>query len=193
MYSFQETAGNVMAETPSKIFRRVEYIISPSHEIPQVIVAMVFLGIPFRRVPFCTGITWDELRAIICSVRPIISSHDQGPPMRVLLRLFTREAYSRASRDLALRFIPRLFKNPRSPPNIPINELDVWQQFPLLVRLSPPCPDLYRELWSILLPRAYWPFIAEMIIHIVSKWLESFPDPTMELIAFWRSGRAPAD
>ncbi|KAF7372921.1 putative nwd2 protein [Mycena sanguinolenta] len=60
-----------------------------------------------------------------------------------------------------------------------------------LVRLSPPCPVLYRELWSIP-PSEIWSSQTSgyKLIHHVSKWLESFPDSTMELITFWQQAGA---
>ncbi|KAJ6465409.1 hypothetical protein C8R45DRAFT_1023058 [Mycena sanguinolenta] len=75
-----------------------------------------------------------------------------------------------------------------------------------LVRLSPPCPVLYRELWLIP-PSVIWSSESypngDKLIHHVSKWLEvrymnvfgddsvmccfqSFPDSKMELITFWQ-------
>ncbi|KAJ6491980.1 hypothetical protein C8R45DRAFT_190209 [Mycena sanguinolenta] len=194
MSYFKKLRGKAQVETCSKMPLDSGHAVLPSHEIiiPQVIVAMVFLGIPVWRVPGRTGITWDDLRASICGIRPIIPRYDQGPPVRIVLQLFPREAYSRGSRDLALRCIPRMLKNPLSPIMRTI-EVDVWERFALLVRLSPPCPELYRELWSIQFPRRYWLSTAEMIIYHVSKWLESFPEPRVELIAFWRNGRTPED
>ncbi|KAJ6471489.1 hypothetical protein C8R45DRAFT_1014564 [Mycena sanguinolenta] len=191
MFSFQEPDAQV--ETHSRILSDAEHIVSPSHKILQIIVAMVFLGIPFWRLPICTGITWDELGDIICSIRPIFSRYGQGPHLRILLPLFLPEAYSRAARDLALRFIPRMLENSLgAPTSMPLDVVNIWKQFPLLVRLSPPCPELYGELWSIPFPRSMWLDIAELIIYHVSKWLQSFPEPTLELIAFWKNGRTPA-
>ncbi|KAJ6465472.1 hypothetical protein C8R45DRAFT_1174081 [Mycena sanguinolenta] len=76
-----------------------------------------------------------------------------------------------------------------------------------LVRLSLPCPVLYRELWCIpIVPIMEYPWSSgSLFIHHISKWLEvrhglnirqqlltksfrfvrSFPNPTPELIAFW--------
>ncbi|KAJ6484215.1 hypothetical protein C8R45DRAFT_1075420 [Mycena sanguinolenta] len=182
MYSFQELWGDAQVETRSKISQDSKDIVLPGHDfiILQAVVAMVFLDVPLRRVSSFTGILWDELKASMSSIRRIISRYDDGPLMNVLMQLLPREAYSRACGDLALRLIPRLK-----------DRLDVWKRFPLLVRLSPFCPELYRELWSIPIPQAARSYEEELIIHHVSKWLESFPEPTMELIAFWRSGRTP--
>ncbi|KAJ7861009.1 hypothetical protein B0H14DRAFT_3863611 [Mycena olivaceomarginata] len=74
MYFFQSIEGDspvkkasggrkAQVETDSKISLQSEHI-SPSHEILQVLVAMVFLDIPFWRIPAHTDITWDEVRAI---------------------------------------------------------------------------------------------------------------------------------
>ncbi|KAJ6456880.1 hypothetical protein C8R45DRAFT_568388 [Mycena sanguinolenta] len=62
-----------------------------------------------------------------------------------------------------------------------------------LVRLSPPCPVLYRELWYIpLASTSDHPLHGCLLIHHVSKWLECFfTVPAMELIAFWK--RADVD
>ncbi|KAJ6484217.1 hypothetical protein C8R45DRAFT_1075423 [Mycena sanguinolenta] len=191
MHCLQGFQDNAQIQAHSKISRESEpIIVSPSHEITKVAVVMVFLGIPFWRVPTYTGITWDELRATICSIRPIISKYDQGPPMmKILLQLFPRESYSWASRDVALRLIPTLRKNPLSE-SVTVAARKLWEEFPLLVRLCPPCPELYRELWSIPIPSSGW--IGEELIYHVTMWLESFPQgPTMELIAFWRSRRTP--
>jgi hypothetical protein len=78
---------------------------------------------------------------------------------------------------------------------------DLASAISLLVRSSPPCDVLYRELWCI----PTW-LIGSSLIYHVSKWLEvrhglnihqqlltrsfrfvqSFPDQTTELIAFWK-------
>ncbi|KAJ6456912.1 hypothetical protein C8R45DRAFT_568786 [Mycena sanguinolenta] len=190
MASFQEINGTVQVETHSTISPESEHVVSPSHEILQVIVTMVFLGTPLWRVPTLLDITWDKLRATICSIRPIMARYEPEPPLQVLLRLVPREVYSRASRDLALQLIPRMQKD-LSPPQTSTDVYAVWERFPLLVRFSAPCPQLYRELWSIPFPRAYWLSIADMIIHHVSKWLEPFVQPRIELVAFWRNCRTP--
>ncbi|KAF7342857.1 NACHT domain-containing protein [Mycena sanguinolenta] len=56
-----------------------------------------------------------------------------------------------------------------------------------LVRLCPPCPVLYRELWFIP-PTEIWSSrpSGNKLIHHVAKWLKSFPHSTMELITFWQ-------
>ncbi|KAJ6448155.1 hypothetical protein C8R45DRAFT_172760 [Mycena sanguinolenta] len=129
MSSFRKTYGTAQVETHVQISLESEHAVSPNHKSLQVAVAMVFLDIPFYRVPIHTGIAWDELRAIVCSVRPISSGYDQGPLMKVLLQLFPREAYSWASRDLARRFIPRMRKNPLSEPRMLPDKVDVWERF----------------------------------------------------------------
>ncbi|KAJ7791019.1 hypothetical protein B0H14DRAFT_2535236 [Mycena olivaceomarginata] len=151
--SFHASEGSAEVESTQKYletartsFCRVTTLLSfkPSSE-------WCFLDIPLWRVSSCTGITWDELKASMCSIRPIISRYDDEPPLNVLLRLLPREAYSRACRDLALRCIPRMLKNPLLG-EMPLVEYNVWRQFPLLVRMSPHCPELYRALWSIPFP-----------------------------------------
>ncbi|KAF8137738.1 hypothetical protein K438DRAFT_735393 [Mycena galopus ATCC 62051] len=63
---------------------------------------------------------------------------------------------------------------------------------PFLVRASPPCPELYRDLWSI---GPILPLLEHMqeISYHISKWVESFSDPTLELIAFWRQCMSSAE
>ncbi|KAF7326985.1 putative nwd2 protein [Mycena sanguinolenta] len=161
-----------------------------SHEIPQVTVTIVFLGAPFWRIPTLIGRTWAEFRAIICSIHPDIAACEQEP-LQVLLRLFPREVYHWAARDLALRLIPIMRNNCLLASQRPADRRDIWIYFPLLVRLSPPCPHLYHELWSISLPQGYWLVIADFVIHHVSKWLKSFPEPKLRIIARWGNGRKP--
>ncbi|KAJ7813451.1 hypothetical protein B0H14DRAFT_2604928 [Mycena olivaceomarginata] len=206
IYSFQEPWGNIgkdysssftktgLIETHSTIYPVSEHNISPSHEILQVIVAQVVFATPFWRLPVFLGITWVELRAIICNIGPIISRYDQGRPMRALLRLFPREAYSWAARDLALRFMPRMLKTTQAQCTVPAVEHDAWEQFALLIRLSFPCHVLYRELVSTTPDLLMWSLeseTAQCFVHHVFKWLEYsvFPESTQELMAPWEQAK----
>ncbi|KAF7334880.1 hypothetical protein MSAN_02357500 [Mycena sanguinolenta] len=124
----------------------------------------------------------------------------------------------RAARDLALQFIRKMVKNHidtegglhpaasqlavrlyRSHSSLNTLEKAYTQSWyylgcdiAYLIRLSPPCPELYRELWSIPPSEIWssWPS-GDTLIHYVSKWLESFPNSTMALVMSWRQA-APA-
>ncbi|KAJ7698781.1 hypothetical protein B0H14DRAFT_782050 [Mycena olivaceomarginata] len=102
-----------------------------------------------------------------------------------------------AFRDVALQCIRKMVKNQLDMDRYQINDDVTDEQWvahsmeqrelvdaiSYLVRLSPPCPVLHQELWCIPLGPTW--FRSSLIYH-VSKWLESFPDLPMELIAFWQ-------
>ncbi|KAF7372963.1 hypothetical protein MSAN_00503500 [Mycena sanguinolenta] len=117
--------------------------------------------------------------------------------------------YPLVPRDLALHLIRKLVKNHIDPTasrdavlyNNQYSMCDLERAYiqsqgrlafniANLIRLSPACPILYRELWSIP-PSAIWTSWPSgyALIHHVSKWLESFSDPGMDLITFWQKAR----
>ncbi|KAJ6456919.1 hypothetical protein C8R45DRAFT_1185042 [Mycena sanguinolenta] len=122
-------------------------------------------------------LTWTEVRTSICSPSSNAVRNEGGLPVLAVRLTF---------RDIALQCIRKMVKN----------QLDVggqlyyWEQCDLangisyLVRLSPPCPILYRELWCIPIDPTW--LSRNPLIYHVSTWLESFPDPPMELVAFWK-------
>ncbi|KAF7372990.1 putative nwd2 protein [Mycena sanguinolenta] len=159
-------------------------------------------------------LTWTDMRISICGPS---SNIEHGLPVLAVRLAFrdvalqcirkmvenhiniSGEVYSWESRDAPLESICRyqipdhatgeeIFKSVvhrRTPRELVdgISHLEISY----LVRLSPPCPVLYRELWSVpLVPMgSSSPYGGGRLIYHVSKWLESFPDPPMELIASW--------
>ncbi|KAF7364216.1 hypothetical protein MSAN_01081200 [Mycena sanguinolenta] len=159
-------------------------------------------------------LTWTEMRSFICSSSSHIGKDQHGPPVfafrlafrDVALQYIRKmvknqlnvggEVYSWESRDGALASIGKR----RMDDDATGKQTEQWvahmrdqcelvDGITYLVRLSPPCLALYRELWSIpLVPMGSStssPYVGRLIFH-VTKWLESFPDPPMELIAFWK-------
>ncbi|KAJ6456884.1 hypothetical protein C8R45DRAFT_568414 [Mycena sanguinolenta] len=161
-------------------------------------------------------LTWTEMRTSICGPSSTVARDERGLPVLadrmafrdVALQCIRKmvknhinvggQVYSWESRDAAFESTGRpeiaddatkeeIYKHTRE-------QVDLARGISYLVRLSPPCPVLYRELWSI-------PIVPEdardetgwsngsWLIHHISKWLESFPDPAMELIAFWNQAQ----
>ncbi|KAF7378193.1 putative nwd2 protein [Mycena sanguinolenta] len=151
-------------------------------------------------------LTWPEMRTAICDPSSTVARDQHGRPV-LAVRL--------AFRDVALQYIHKMMKNQldmRGPVYAwesrdakfeairrrEINDTAEKEQIEqrelafgisYLVRLSPPCPILHQELWSIpIVPDPDWQssWSRSSLIHHVSKWLESLPVPAMELIAFWK-------
>ncbi|KAJ7694977.1 hypothetical protein B0H14DRAFT_2650748 [Mycena olivaceomarginata] len=142
------------------------------------------------------------------SLRPKLVGDEHALPIHL-----PQAAYPWAARDLALQLIHKMVKN-HIDSNGGLNpsacrhavslynakrflcdlkeaytraQYDLGRDISYLVRLSPPCPVLYRELWRIP-PSEIWSSwsAGSALIHHVSKWLECFPDSLMELVTFWQ-------
>ncbi|KAF8145723.1 hypothetical protein K438DRAFT_540991 [Mycena galopus ATCC 62051] len=167
-----------------------QHIHSKVPELLPTLVAIVLGHVvdkPLRQIHAVLGITWEKFREIICSFWSNVARDETISRVRFVDVSFPEaHPWSTVARDLARRHIHLIKSNEAG--NLP-EEIDIDSLFwdlPLLVRASPPCPELYRDLWTIgstLPPLAG--HMRRMIYH-VSKWLESFSDPTLELIAFWR-------
>ncbi|KAJ6465449.1 hypothetical protein C8R45DRAFT_1174060 [Mycena sanguinolenta] len=144
-------------------------------------------------------LTWAEIRNSICGPSSNLTTDELGLAIRL------------AFRDVALQCIRKMVKNhldiggqvysweTRDAVLESIHIMEIAQivvnakykhiaeqhklvdAISYLVRSSPPCDVLYRELWCI----PTW-VIRSSLISDISKCLESFPGPSMELIAFWK-------
>ncbi|KAJ6465431.1 hypothetical protein C8R45DRAFT_1174001 [Mycena sanguinolenta] len=168
-----------------------------SPQLLQVLMMIAFISDSFPRVREVMDITWSELRIMICNFRLNDIGDEQVLSESLLHSSLGGEIYEWASRDLALRYIRMA--------NYPDNTKGLDEEIVHLVRSSRPCHTLLRELWSVR-PASIWLDLedgrynfekGEYIIYHVSKWLESFPEPSRELIAFWRQAideeRSPAE
>ncbi|KAJ6456843.1 hypothetical protein C8R45DRAFT_943333, partial [Mycena sanguinolenta] len=187
----------------------VQHIVSPSAELLRILVSLGLLRHTLSDLPHTLDLTWTDLRTTLCSLRPNVVGNEQ-----VLSVHQPQAAYPKwAARTLALRFIGAMVKNhidtdggvnPSASRDAVLlynvnssifdlaeaykrSQYDLGCGISFLVRLSPPCPVLHRELWHIP-PSEIWssPLNGNRLIRHVSKWLESFPDSTMELITFHR-------
>ncbi|KAF7372902.1 putative nwd2 protein [Mycena sanguinolenta] len=172
----------------------VKHIISPSPELLHILISMRFLGHPLWELPTRLDLTWTDLRTTLRILRPNSFGDQHALPLRR-----SEAVYPWAARDLGLQLIRRMVKNHIDTEG-GVNSImqkhnfvdhssryDLRRDISLLVRLSPPCPVLYRELWSILPSKTSGSRPGgEALIHHVSKWLETFPDSMMELILFWQ-------
>jgi hypothetical protein len=164
-----------------------QHIVSPSPKLLQVLVSSVVLHLPLWRICDLLGIRWNYLKTIICSLRPIIATDTQVSAVCLPQTSFPGEVYPWATRDVALRYIRKMVKNQNfsemDKSVVPIiqtvnfvHHLDRYTlsvNISFLIRLSPPCPELYRELWSISSPLIWSPAKSgELLIYHVSKWLE---------------------
>ncbi|KAJ6491203.1 hypothetical protein C8R45DRAFT_991657 [Mycena sanguinolenta] len=125
------------------------------------------------------SLTWTELRTSFCRPCSVGCDEDGLPALDPRW----------ACRDAALRYIRTMVQNHSG-----ADSEKYWRGYWIsyLVRSSPACRILYCELWSIN-PVSLWftDASAELLIHHVSKWLQSFPQPKMDLIAYWELGRTP--
>ncbi|KAF7372954.1 putative nwd2 protein [Mycena sanguinolenta] len=156
----------------------VKHIISPSPELLRILVSLGFLGRPLWSLLTKLDLTWTDLRTTLSLqlIRKIVKNHvdTEGG------------ANPSASRDTVFSYKHGLLGR-NLEEAYPRSQQALGWDISYLVRLSPPCPVLYRELWSIP-PSEIWSSLASgnTLIHHVSKWLESFPDPMIELITFWQ-------
>ncbi|KAF7372900.1 hypothetical protein MSAN_00496200 [Mycena sanguinolenta] len=190
---------------------------SCSPEFLQILVSVVMVeSSPRSGLSKLRGrldLTWTEMRASICSPSSNIGSDSHGLT-ELAVRLACRDvalqwirkmvknqldlggkAYSWESRDEVLASRRKLpIDN-----DAPLEHKKQWVShsraqreladgISYLVRLSPPCPILYRQLWCIPIgPTMGASRSSETsLVYHVSKWLESFPNPTTELVAFWK-------
>ncbi|KAF7372987.1 putative nwd2 protein [Mycena sanguinolenta] len=186
----------------------VKHIVWPSPELLYILISMGFLRCRLWELPTRLDSTWIDLRTTLCSLRPQLAGDEHIIPVHQ-----PHTAPPWAARDLALHLIHKMVKNhtdtegginPAASQHAvrlysshsffsTLEEAYTQSQsgfgghISLLVRLSPPCPVLYRELWSIP-PSEIWSSqsCGDALIHHTSKWLESFPDSTRELIALWQ-------
>ncbi|KAF7372812.1 putative nwd2 protein [Mycena sanguinolenta] len=85
----------------------VKHINSPSSELCQVLVASLYYGL--HSIPHLLDITWDELRTIICSVRPNITGTGyQATSGEILQAIIPWENQRWICRDIALKCIHRI-------------------------------------------------------------------------------------
>ncbi|KAF7372920.1 NACHT domain-containing protein [Mycena sanguinolenta] len=188
----------------------VEHIVLPSPELLRILLACDFLHRRLRELPSLLDLTWTDLRMTLCGLRPKSPGDKHALPVH-----HPQAAYPLVARDLAVQLIRKLVKN-NSDTNGGVNpsatreavlyddnypwlyglrtaysrsQNAIGCNIACLVRLSPPCPALYHELWSIPLSEI-WSSVpsGNTLIYHVSKWLESFPDSTMDLITFWQQG-----
>ncbi|KAF7334895.1 putative nwd2 protein [Mycena sanguinolenta] len=180
----------------------------PSPELLRIFVLLGFLHHQLFQIPIKLDLSWTDLRTTLCSLRSKSVGDAQVLPVHQ-----PQTALPLVARDLALQLIRKMVKNHidtdggvnpsasrdavllfnHSDPSVVLEAAYTRSQYELgcdishLVRLSPPCPVLYRELWSIP-PSEIWSFRPSgyALIHHVSKWLESFPDSMMELITLWQ-------
>ncbi|KAF7372940.1 Nwd2 [Mycena sanguinolenta] len=190
------------AEVPS-----VKHNVSPSPELVRILLILGLLHCRLWELPTKFDLTWIDLRITLCSLRPKLAGNEHILPGHQ-----PQIALSWAARDLALELIRKIVKNHMDTyggvnPVASRDALLYKDHYPVcslkkayttsqcylgcdiayLVRLSPPCSLLYRELWSIP-PSGIWSSLpsASELFHHVSKWLASFPDSTMDLITFWQ-------
>ncbi|KAF8184281.1 hypothetical protein K438DRAFT_1117481 [Mycena galopus ATCC 62051] len=166
-------------------------------ELLSIIVAVLLgcvMNPSLRHLRAVLGITWQKLREIICSFGPNVAGGATISRVRFVDVSFPEaHPWPTVTRDLVRRHIHLIKSNEAG--NLPeeINIYSLLWALPFLVRASPPCHEIYRDLWSIgpILPLLGYN-MQEFIYH-VSKWVESFSDPTLELIAFWRQCMSSAE
>ncbi|KAF7372896.1 NACHT domain-containing protein [Mycena sanguinolenta] len=180
----------------------------PSPELLRILILMGPLRHNLSHVRTKLDLTWSDLRTTLCSLRPKSLGDEHLVPIHQPQRTSPW-----AARDLALHLIRKMVKN-HADTNGGVNPSAsrdaTWMHYAysytgtfefaytqfqyslgwdisFLIRLSPPCPILYHELWSIP-PSEIWSSrpSGDILVQHVSKWLESFPDSTMELIMFWQ-------
>ncbi|KAF7328448.1 putative nwd2 protein [Mycena sanguinolenta] len=171
----------------------VKKINSPSSELCQVLVAKGFLQYGLPSVRRVLGMTWSELRTIICSVQPKIANEEQtvhGSAEHVLQALVPLEMRRWICRDIALNCIRRIVKGYADGDEM--DAADEWFDLARVFRACPRCPILYSEFQSI--PRSAMKLGLSgnlILIEWIAEWLESFGDPTLELGAFWTHAMLP--
>ncbi|KAF7364354.1 NACHT domain-containing protein [Mycena sanguinolenta] len=155
----------------------------------QVLLLVVDTTGCLRQIRLPLKITWNDLRSTICALRPMIGRDDGivGELVNHLLhRSFGGETYPwpSLSRELARELIHIVSACDR-PYKRTIFSLSFSLSY--LVRSSPPCLELLSDLWTVL-PLHIWDDLhsVECYMYHVSRWLELFPDPPLQLLTFWR-------
>ncbi|KAJ6484239.1 hypothetical protein C8R45DRAFT_297800 [Mycena sanguinolenta] len=168
----------------------VKHILSPSSELCRVLVAAAFLGVNIWAVRYLLDITWTEFRIILRSVRPNTPSDAllQGSADHVTRALVPPELQQTAFRELALKCIHRVIKQHVDG----AADGDPWFYLALVLEHCPPCEILYREFQCIPI-HAMQSAISRwgIAFYRISRWLKSFGDPTLELVALWTRNRPP--
>ncbi|KAF7342607.1 putative nwd2 protein [Mycena sanguinolenta] len=154
----------------------------------RVLILMVLLRTPLRRIRAILDTTWNDLRRMICNLRP---KDEQVYARADLPQTSLSNGHRWASQDIALKYIRTIVKN-HGHTGIPPRTVD-WHnltaELSFLIRFSPPCPILNKELCSmvpLLKQCIHIPMSGEMLIYHIIQWLESFPEPAVESIEFWR-------
>ncbi|KAJ6465423.1 hypothetical protein C8R45DRAFT_1219761 [Mycena sanguinolenta] len=198
MVSLEET---VLAGSPTHT--SIERVFPCSLEFLRILVSHVILQCDgLSKLRGRLDLTWAEMRTSICGPSSNLATDELGLAVRLAFRDVALQCirkmvknrldmggqvYSWETRDAALESICTMGA---SQIDVSVTNEHIIEQDDLasaisyLVRLSPPCPVLYRELWCIPIDRN-WLSRSSLIYH-VSKWLESFHDPPMELVAFWK-------
>ncbi|KAF7334897.1 putative nwd2 protein [Mycena sanguinolenta] len=187
----------------------VKRIASSSPELLRILVSTGFLHRRLWELPTKLDLTWTDLRTTLCSLRP----KSVGAEHVVAIHQ-PQTASPRVARDLALQLIRKMVKNhndtdggvnPSASQDAVLlynasksnysdledaytsSQFDLGWDIAYLVRLSPACPVLYCELWSIP-PSEIWSSRPSgyKLIRDVFMWLDSFPDPAKDLITFWQ-------
>ncbi|KAJ6465445.1 hypothetical protein C8R45DRAFT_939635 [Mycena sanguinolenta] len=186
--------------------RSAKRIFPCSPEFLRILVSLVvFRPVDLSELRGRLDLTWTEMGTSICSPSSNVASDQHGPPV-LAVRLAFRDValhcirkmmktqldmggqvYSWETRDAALESIRRTGTSQIGVSVTNEEQYELVDAISYLVRLSPPCLVLYRELWSAPIAPIWYSGASTLIYH-VSKWLESFPNPTTELIAFWNQG-----
>ncbi|KAF7372845.1 NACHT domain-containing protein [Mycena sanguinolenta] len=168
----------------------VKHVLSPSSELCRVLVAAAFLGVNIWAVRYLLEITWTEFRIILNSVRPNIASDVvlRGSADHVTRALVPPELQRAAFRELALKCIHKVIKRHVDG----VDDGNPWFYLALVLEHCPPCDILYREFQCIPI-HAMQSAISQwgIAFYRISRWLKSFNDPTLELIALWTRKRPP--
>ncbi|KAF7364390.1 NACHT domain-containing protein [Mycena sanguinolenta] len=176
---------DVIANTRSESSRR---ILSRVPGLFNLIRTILLVGETRERghdIRLLSNTTWDDLKTIICALRPIIGRDNKMICELVHCLLdeqFFGESYPwpSLSRDLARQLI-RIFNTCGPSSQKTRSSLPISLSY--LVRASPHCPDLLADLWTIR-PLQFWveQHNAQYQIYHISMWLESFHNS--ELLAF---------
>ncbi|KAJ6479144.1 hypothetical protein C8R45DRAFT_906358, partial [Mycena sanguinolenta] len=162
-YAFMFSIDTMRCQTYSPSFER---IITPSPELLRVVVSMGLLRHPLWELPIKLDLTWTDLRTSLCSLQPKWVGDEYVPHIHQ-----PQAASPWVARDLAFYLIWRMVKNhiltdggvnPSACRDAVLlyngtclgtaylrAQYDLGCDISYLVRLSPPCPVLYRGLWSI--------------------------------------------
>ncbi|KAJ6465417.1 hypothetical protein C8R45DRAFT_495687 [Mycena sanguinolenta] len=177
--------------------RSAKRIFPCSPEFLRILVPrVVFPYAGLRQLRGRLDLTWTEMRTSICGPSSNLATDELRLAVHLAFRDVAlqcirkmvkneldvgRQVYSWESRDAALESVRRTGRSVNATYSHILEQRDLARAISLLVSSSPPCDVLYRELWCI----PTW-FIGSSLIYHVSKWLESFPDHTTGLIAFWK-------